>query len=62
MPDNYWRFDIQFGKDDVQSSNVINDTLLEYLEKASSHMKHSHNPFSLTKQYICRHIYCLLYI
>ena len=31
-------------------------------EKASPHIKHFHNPFSFTKQYICRHIYGLIYM
>ena len=55
-------FDIEFGKDDFQSSSVINDTLMEYLEKAAPYKIHFHNPFSFTKQYNCRHIYGLIYI
>ena len=55
-------FDIEFGKDDVQSSSVINDALLKNIDKVFSYVKHFHNPFSFTKQYICCDIYGLIYI
>ena len=38
-------FDIEFGKDDVQSSSVINDALLKNIDKVFSYVKHFHNPF-----------------
>ena len=41
-------FDIEFGKDDVQSSSVINDALLKNIDKAFSYIKHFHNQFLLT--------------
>ena len=44
-------------------AQVLNqDTLLERIEKTFSYIKHFRNPFSFTKQYICRHIYGLIYI
>ena len=55
-------FDIEFGKDDVQSSSVINDALLKNIDTVFSYVKHFHNPFSFTKQYICCDIYGLIYI
>ena len=55
-------FDIEFGKDDVQSSSVINDALLKNIDKVFSYVKHFHNPFSFTKQYISCDIYGLIYI
>ena len=33
-------FDIEFGKDDVQSSSVINDALLKNIDKAFSYINH----------------------
>ena len=63
IPELYFAVNLMFNsKDYLQSSNVINDTLMEYLEKAAPYKIHFHNPFSFTKQYICRHIYGLIYI
>ena len=55
-------FDIEFSKDDVQSSSVINDALLKNIDKVFSYVKHFHGPFSFTIQYICCDTYGLIYI